>query len=182
MDTNRIFSNLSKKKSGSFDQSSRTIDSERSIRNAPLGNRIKRAAGDAAFGVGQMITVSTKSLMPGKITPPIWRMMAGSARAIGGIITLATSGARIFKTYLNERASGATNFRETRKEFFVTGLSVGTSFAVGSASGFAVAGVAALGAPIALITAVAVAGVLGAGYTAHKTAEVAEGLFERWGR
>jgi hypothetical protein len=147
-----------------------------------FGSRLREVRGDAYLGIGQMLSTSVSTQLPQKIAPTILKVAAGSARGLGGILTLATSGLRIGQTYLKERSEGSSSYQQTRKETFVTCVSATAGIAAGTIGGVVISGALLAGAPLIAAAGLGVLGLGGVGFATLKGRELAEKLFDNYGK
>lgn len=144
-----------------------------------LLEKMRLAAEDASLGAGQLISQAASSTLLQQITPRIIQLGAVAARGLGGLITLGTSGYRIWQAYRSETAANSSSYPQTRREVFLSAASITGGFAAGSAAGLLTAAAVVSGAPAALVTGLVAAGVLGTGYAAYKAREFAAGFYSK---
>jgi len=143
---------------------------------------VRRSVGDAALGMGHMVSTAAHSVLPRVVATPLSTTFASAPRFLGAAATLATSGYRIVTTFNEERKAGSENFPETRKELLMTGAAGAAAVVAGGAIGVAGIGIAALGAPAIVMGGVTVAGFIGVGLVAHKVRGMAAEAFDNYGR
>ena len=137
---------------------------------------LRKTIENGALGAGHAISTYGESLLPKYITPTALKAVAGTPRVFGGLITLATAGPRIYRSYQEDKIKG--DFNNTRKEVFVTASSATGTFAAGTLAGAATAGATILGAPAIVVGGIAVAGLFAAGYAGYKAGEWASEFYD----
>lgn len=163
---------------------SRTSKIEIPVSDNPLRSEIKRysaASTDSAIGTGHFISRLSESLILRKIAPPIQSINAGIGRAVGGAISLVTSGYRVYHSVKDDLASGDRSFYQTRREVTASLGSMASAMIIGELGYIGTAAVASLGAPVGVTTGLAVGTAFLAGYGAYKIRNFVDDRFLKVG-